>query len=258
MPIVISDGGLRIGSCRIRWGEQTTKPNLDIIAPHLRPYLTIGDSNGGLRPDGMYDYISDGNQNYIVDGGRDMFDGGNYTQQVYGVTLGYSQITSKNVNNGNINFDFISLGYRQGLSPDVIPLTMLSVVNSPGYASGFYKSGNLGADGYGFVTSKLLYSGSLLNNFTTYAFMRLVSGAGDAQVCDLYILLGHKNWGSTFTNTIWYSEGDTNSQFGYLYSYGTNILSIVTLLSPTSAYNITESTCMRIVQNYTNLIGQVI
>lgn len=256
MPITINDGGLRIGSCRIRWG--TLPPDLNVIATHLRPWLTVGHTSGGLRPDGMYNYNLDGNQFYISDGGGDMFDGGNYTYQTQdNAALGYSQTTTQSVSKPNgINYDYISLGYQQGLSPNVIPLTMLSVNTKDNITSGFFKDGNLGADGAGFVQSQFIYYNIIVNGFTTYAFMRRVYGASDPEVCDLYMLLGHNSWGSQFGPVMDYSSTSTDSQYGYLYTTtnARNVLAIVTLLSsPSSA-----ETCQTIVQNYTNLIGQVI
>jgi hypothetical protein len=106
------------------------------------------------------------------------------------------------------SFGYISLGYEQydnitdTQSPTYLPLTVLGARDNttygPGLPIGFQTGGNSGADGGGALSSGYIYSGAVVSGFTVYSFYRETYNAGDPSHCDLYILLGHPNWGSVF------------------------------------------------------------
>ena len=262
------------GSIEITGGTQMGVPyavnppfqDLDKIATYLRNYITTS-----LRNPSFFSYNLDGNQYQISDGGNDMFDGGNYTtywsiagtNYTSGVTiaippcLGYSQTTATST---DTDFYYVSLGY--GTSPDSRPLTILGARSGTGNPIGFQKAGNVGADGGGSITISDVYTGSIVNGFTVHAYYRPTYGqASDPAVCDVYILLGHPAWNSTFGTINKFASTNTNLQGAYFYTSGAgvkNILAITTLLSRPSPTQIPLSDVQTVVDNYTSLIAQSI
>lgn len=262
------------GSIEITGGTQMGVPyavnppfqDLDKIATYLRNYITTS-----LRNPSFFSYNLDGNQYQITDGGNDMFDGGNYTtywsiagtNYTGGLTiaippcLGYSQTTATST---DTDFYYVSLGY--GTSPDSRPLTLLGARSGTGNPIGFQKAGNVGADGGGSITISDIYTGSIVNGFTVHAYYRQTYGqASDPAVCDVYILLGHPAWNSTFGTINKFASTNTNLQGAYFYTSGAgvkNILAITTLLSRPSPTQIPLSDVQTVVDNYTSLIAQSI
>ena len=247
---------------------------LDTIATYLRNYMS------DFRNPSFYTYRLDGNGFYILDGGLDMYDQGNMTTPwlstgiAYTGTAGYSlaaypsAITYTNTASTIIDTDFyyISLGYIQYTTTQNAtyhPLTVLGTRSNVGRPVGWQIGGNSGADGAGTLASGLIYSGSNLSGFTTYAFFRETYNAGDPSHCNLYILLGHSNWGSVFGNTINYAAQPVNlgGCGGFLYTSGattSNILSIQTLLSKSSGVLVTSGECQTVVQNFVIRIKQAL
>lgn len=247
--------------------------NLDTVAVYLRNYQTISSTSGGLRTPDFYEYVLDGDEYLISDGGYDMFDGGNYTAPALldnttylsqGGEIPSPPVLSYSTTNMSLtdtNFYYVSLGY--GESPDRRPLTMLGTRSGAGDPIGFQKAGNIGADGGGSIVHGNLYTGQVFNGFTTHAWYRQTYGQdSDPSICDLYILLGHPAWGSVFGTVENNLDTSTSWQGSQFRTYGAstqNVLAITTLLSRGFNINprqIPEEEIQIVVQNYTYLIGQ--
>ena len=247
---------------------------LNTIATYLRNYMS------DFRNPSFYTYRLDGTGFYILDGGLDMYDQGNMTTPWLSTGIAYtgtaayslanypSAITYTNTASTITDTDFyyISLGYIQYTTTQNAtyhPLTILGTRSNVGRPVGWQIGGNSGADGAGTLASGLIYSGSNLSGFTTYAFFRETYNAGDPSHCNLYILLGHSNWGSVFGNTINYAAQPVNlgGCGGFLYTSGattSNILSIQTLLSKSSGVLVTSGECQTVVQNFVIRIKQAL
>jgi hypothetical protein len=239
---------------------------LNTIATYLRNYMS------DFRNPSFYTYRLDGSGFFINDGGLDMYDSGNVTTPwlsngaTYTGTTQYSlaaypsAITYTNTATTitDTDFNYISLGYIQfnvTQNATYHPLTVIGTRSTNGKPVGWQIGGDSGADGAGTLASGFIYSGTNLSGFTTYAFFRETYGAIDPSHCNLFILLGHSNWGSVFGNRI--SAGgipvNTGGCGGFLYTSGattSNILAIQTLLSKQSAVLVTSGECQTIVQNF--------
>jgi hypothetical protein len=171
------------------------------------------------------------------------------------------------------NFGYVSLGYTQsaGAFPAAQnarfhPLTMIGARSGSG-PIGWQKTGNIGADGGGSILTGSLYTGSVINGFTTYAYFRQTYGqASDPNICDVYMLLGHPNWNSNYGNVIWSASLNTQGQGGILYATGSasNLLAVTALLSRTgstaagASLPISASDLQTVVTNYTLRIKEAI
>ena len=168
------------------------------------------------------------------------------------------------------SFGYISLGYQQFTSGiqslTYLPLTVLgsrdNITFGNGLPIGFQTGGNSGADGGGTLASGFIYSGSVVNGFTVYAFYRETYNASDPSHCDLYILLGHPNWDSTFGSVSSFAQPtNVGGCGGYLYTSGAgteNILAIKTLLSKNSGQLVSLAECQTVVDNFINRIKQAV
>lgn len=247
---------------------------INTIIPYLRA------NSGSLRNPNFFTYFLDGNAYQIGDGGNDMYDGGNYTAPwlrnntnylnsntipVPSIALNYS---SQSATLTDTNFYYASFGYSQSTgsfpagtqSSRFHPLTMIGARSGSG-PIGFQKAGNIGADGLGSLTTASIYSGSVVNGFTAYAFYRQTFGqASDPAVCDIYVLLGHPNWGSVFNTVISSSNSSTDFNGGTLYATGSSseILAMTTLLSRTGSIAITFNEVKTVVDNYITLVKTVL
>ncbi len=245
---------------------------INTITPYLRA------NSGSLRNPNFFTYFLDGNQYQIGDGGNDMYDSGNYTAPwlrsntdyvltgagtipVPSIALNYS---SQSATLTDTNFYYASFGYTQSAggypsgqqSSIYHPLTLIGARSGSG-PIGFQKAGNIGADGGGFLVTASVYSGSLVDGFTTYAFYRQSYGqATDPAICDVYVLLGHPNWNSTFGTVISSSIAGTSYQGATLYATGSSseILAMTTLLSRLSPASISFSEVKTVVDNYITLV----
>lgn len=243
---------------------------INTIIPYLRA------NSGSLRNPNFFTYFLDGNAYQILDGGNDMYDSGNYTAPWLRNNTSYINSTaiptptpalnysSQSATLTDTNFYYASFGYSQstGSFPSGTqngrfhPLTIIGARSGSG-PIGFQKAGNVGADGGGSLTTASIYSGSVVNGFTTYAFYRQTFGqAADPAVCDVYILLGHPNWGSTFGTVISGSNASTDNNGGTLYATGSSseLLAITTLLSRTGSIAITFNEVKTVVDNYVSLV----
>ena len=239
---------------------------LDTIASYLRNYMS------DFRNPNFYTYQLDGTGFYILDGGSDMYDNGNITSAwiksgtFYTGTTAYSSavypsaITYTNTATTILDTDFgyVSLGYIQYVAPTqnstYHPLTVIGARSVSGQPVGFQIGGNSGADGGGTLASGYIYSGDIVSGFTVYAFFRETYNATDPSHCNLFILLGHPNWNSSFGNV---SAGAQPVSIGgcggFLYSSGattSNILAIQTLLSKSGGVLVTSAECQTIVNNF--------
>lgn len=251
---------------------------LGTIASTLRTNIT------SLRNPGFYEYRLDGpslpsvtgsSPVFINDGGNDMFDNGNYTVPWLRNSATYINSTTVasppaiNYNSSSVSlldtdFYYVSLGYQTPGLPtgSFLPLTVLGSRSGTGPSTGWQKAGNIGADGAGSLQSGNVYTGQTVNGFTTYAFFRQTYGQStDPTICDLYILLGHPNWSTTFGTVVSSSVAGTQLQGAALYTTGSgvkNVLAIATLLSRPSPSPISGSAIQTVVDTYTSLIKQAL
>jgi hypothetical protein len=257
-------------------GPANTSPPyliLDTVATYLRDYLS-----SDLRNPNFNEYNLDGPDTssriqspyFILDGGGDMFDGGNYTAPwLYSNTnytnsqsiptnlcINYNdQTTSANVL--DTNFYYASLGY----SNTARPLTVLGARSNTGSPTGFQKAGDSGADGTGLRANGAIYSGNTVNGFTVYATYTQSYNTTDPIVCDIFMLLGHSNWNSTFDKVRRIEVAGTLLQGGALIAFGANtanVMTITTLVSKPSTTQIPFNDLKNIVDNYTIKIGEAL
>ena len=242
-----------------------TSANLNTIATYLRNYMSE------FRNPSFYGYNLDGSSYFISDGGNDMYDTGNWTnpwlisgtqitsssssQQSF--TINYSETTATTV---DTSFIYASLGFGQfGGVSSIHPLTVLGFRNTTGHPVGFQVAGNSGADGGGTLASGILYAGSVFYGFTVHAFYRETYNAGDPSHCNLFILLGHPNWGSVFGTINSFADPVINGGNGaFFYTSGagvSNILAVQTLLSKSSGDLVTTAECQTVVQAFAYRIG---
>lgn len=232
--------------------------SFDGLCAYLDDYMTE------YRNPSFYSYTLDGGSDtFIGDGGFDMYDNGNFTYpwilagtvyatnhsstQNAAVTIGYSNSTASVTI--DTNFVYRSLGYSSGQ----LPLTVLGYRSSPNTPIGFQKGGNQGADGGGLQANGFVYDNVTVNTFTVYAFRRIVYSASDPSICDLFMLIGHSNWGSVFGTRVGFGDTSTDSGGGYLYApSSTNVLAVAMLLSKSSGVEVTVAECQTVVTNFTS------
>jgi hypothetical protein len=258
------------------YAPKTPYSELQTIAEYLRNYMPE------FRNPSFYPYWLDGDGYFISDGGGDMYDNGNisspwivanteyigidgYSSGTYPFAVDYTQ--SATTQTLDTSFGYISLGYQQYTetqSLTYLPLTVLGARDNETYGPnlpvGFQTGGNSGADGGGTLASATIYSGATVSGFTVYAFFRETYNAGDPSHCDLYILLGHPNWNSTFGTVSSFAQPtNVGGCGGYLYTTGAgtqNILAIKTLLSKNGGQLVTQSECQTVVDNFVLRIKQ--
>lgn len=262
------------------WTSYTPKTpftELQTIAEYLRGFMA------DFRNPSFYAYRLDGSGYEIQDGGNDMYDNGNisspwlisnteylgqngYSALDYPFAVDYTQSATTQML--DTSFGYISLGYQQypgGVQPiTYLPLTVLGSRDNdnfgPNLPVGFQTGGNSGADGGGTLASGTIYSGATVYGFTVYAFFRETYNATDPSHCDLYILLGHSSWNSTFGTVSSFAQPvNQGGCGGYLYTTGIgtkNILSIKTLLSKNGGSLVTLAECQTVVDNFVLRVKQ--
>ena len=259
----------------------TPYEQLNTITSYLRNYVTE------FRNPQFFLYRLDGTAYTITDGGNDMFDaGGNSTAPWLRAGTNYTNpgstqipvppalpYSSQSRTLTDTNFGYASFGYTQSAgtfpaaqSSIYHPLTMFGARSGSG-PIGWQKAGNIGADGSGNILTGSLYTGSVINGFTTYAYFRQTYGQGaDPNICDVYMLFGHPNWNSNYGTVIWSGSMSTQGQGGGLYATGSasNLLAITTLLSrsgstPSGAsLPISASDLQTVVSSYTFRIKEAL
>jgi hypothetical protein len=251
-----------------------TLPNLlNTIATYLRGYMS------DFRNPSFYAYRLDGTGFHILDGGLDMYDSGNattpwlrsnlncantpaYSAAAYPSASNYTVTSSAVI---DTDFHYVSLGYEQYAvtqSLTFLPLTVLGTRATNGISTGWQSGGNSGADGFGTLAAGYIYSGSTVNGFTTYAYYRETYAAGDPSHTDVFMLLGHTNWTSSFGTINAFAQPTANGGNGsYLYTTGSNVanvLAIKTLLSKQSGVQVTAAEIQTVVDNFTLRIRQAL
>ena len=241
------------------------------IAVYLRGYMSE------FRNPSFYTYRLDGTGFQILDGGFDMYDGGNittpalrsgtsytgtsaYSAALYPSASNYTQASSSAILDGD--FHYISLGYVQyGVTQSAAfhPLTVIGSRATSGPV-GWQVGGNSGADGGGLLATGSIYTGSVVNGFTVHAFYRQTYNATDPSHCTVIILLGHPSWNSTFGTIVSGSDvvslGGCGVRFFSSGSNTSNILAINTLLSKASGVQVTAAECKTVVDNFVTRIQQ--
>jgi hypothetical protein len=247
---------------------------INTIAIYLRNYMA------DFRNPSFYVYQLDGSGFFINDGGGDMYDNGNVTtpwlrsNTQYVSSAGYSSgaypsaITYVTTTSTSMDTDFYyaSLGYIQYVAPTQDssrhPLTVIGSRSEVGQSVGWQVGGNSGADGGGTLASGILYTGTLINGFTVHAFYRETYNAGDPSHCNLFILLGHPNWGSVFGTINSYAAPVNLGSCGcFFYTSGVNvknILAVQTLLSKNGGALVTAAECQTVVTNFTQRIKEAL
>lgn len=245
---------------------------------------TLRANVSDFRNPQFFVYRLDGNQYFIGDGGQDMFDNGNYTAPWLRSGTNYTNpgsnpipippalsYTSQSATVADTSLYYASIGYSQSAgafpaaqSAIYHPLTMIGARSGSG-PIGWQKSGNIGADGSGNIQTGSLYTGSVVNGFTTYAYYRQTYGqSNDPNICDVYMLFGHTNWNSNFGTVAWSASLSTLGQGAALYATGSasNLLAITTLLSRTGSNSaaaslpISASELQTVVNNFALRIKQ--
>ena len=197
----------------------------------------------------------DGDEKYIGDGGGDMYDSGNYTICVASnVNSNFSSSgtgnsepvsyanTSFTTPSGSAatNYKYVAGGFpssNKNLNSHGALIVAATTGNSGDQYCGLARGGNSGADGSGSKSTVDLYTNSSVDGFTVYASYMMISGAGDPSTCDLYILLGHDKWATTFGTITKYSQSGTGNMNDGMWSDSTdqnNVLAIATLAARTS------------------------
>ena len=193
---------------------------------------------------------------YIPDGGGDMYDSGNYTICVTSNVnsnfssggsggsqpVSYANTTSTTPSGTSAaisDYKYVAGGWttNTNLSNHGALIVAATTGNSGSQYCGFAKGGNSGADGQGSKSQVDLYNGSTVDGFTVYASYMMITGANDPSTCDLYILLGHSEWGTQFGSITKYNSTSTQNQNDGMWSDGTsqnNVLAIATLAARTS------------------------
>lgn len=274
-----------IGSLSLYSQALTTNPatgspwqQIDIITSYLRNYVS------DFRNPFFFTYRLDGNSFQIFDGGNDMFDQGNYTAPWLRNGTNYTGLSSiatppalsylsQSSSTTDTNYYYASFGYTQSAgsfpaaqSSIYHPLTMIGARSGSG-PIGWQKAGNIGADGGGNLLTGSLYTGAVVNGFTTYAYFRQTYGQNfDPNICDVYILLGHTNWNSNFGTVAWSASLSRELQGAALYATGSasNLLAITTLLSRTGSTTnaaslpISASDIRNVVDNFTLRIKEAL
>lgn len=248
------------------------------------PYLLINTMISALRTNrdqiknlNFYPYTLDGDSYFVSDGTGDMYDGGNFTTPWLRSGVGFtsngttrasflSSVTYSATGSSitDTDFYFASIGYSQqgaGVAVTVLahPLTVIGTRSTVGQPIGWQVGGNAGADGSsGSIGSSYVYNGSIINGFTTYAWYRQISGAGDPSICSLFLLLGHTNWSTVFGGISTYSVPTSTDFAGaWMYTSGANVknvLAIYSLLSRASGIAVTHGQLVRVVDNYTSIL----
>ena len=245
---------------------------LNTIATYLRGYMA------DFRNPSFYAYRLDGTGFHILDGGLDMYDSGNVTSPWIKANINYAGAqynlaTYPSASNYTVtssavidqDFHYVSLGYQQYAvtqSLTFLPLTVLGTRATNGISTGWQSGGDSGADGGGTSAAGYIYSGSTVNSFTTYAYYRQTYAAGDPSHTDVFMLLGHSNWSSSFGTVNAFAQAtSTGGNGSFLYTTGSsvaNVLAIKTLLSKQSGVQVTAAEIQTVVDNFTLRIRQAL
>lgn len=229
----------------------------------LRDYMSdVGTAirngrTGYLLTTNNYSYRFDINDaRYVSDGGGDIYDSGNFTSPISSSTrstsspsitgspsshpdsIYYSQTTPL-VHPNLSNYTYVAGGWTYlNYAGNDGPLIVATTTGNSGYQwCGWMVGGNSGADGSGSRSQTDIYNGSVVNGFTVYSSYMSTTGAGDPSSNDLYILLGHPKWKSTFGTINKYNNTSTQYTNSAMWSESTsqnNILAIKLFIARSS------------------------
>ena len=226
------------------FSKLTAAGNGSAFVPISRVYNILSPFLSNLKNTNFYEYILDGNEYHISDGGGDMYDGGNYTRlRVDGnasSNLSYAQTSPLNVPVNGKNVQVISLGYKR-------PLVMLAHCSQRADI-GMHKTGNIGADDQGALSSYVVYNGASMNGYTVYAWVRVIYNAGDPSIGDLFFAIGD-NSTTFFGNMNTYSAPNTNNGDAYMTMDCKNALVGTILLSKPNGAYISVDDCQKVITN---------
>ena len=232
-----------------------------------------GGKSGYILTTDRHNITYDGDNQYISDGGGDMYDSGNYTICMNESNPTYSDFgtsgrsnseaisyanTSVTTPNGAAVYEYryISGGYAgTNLDSHGALITAATTGNSGHTYCGWAKGGNSGADGGGNKIQVDLYNGTTISGFTVYSSYMATVNAGDPSVCNLYILMGHASWGTQFGTINKYNHTNTGYNSDAMWSEGSsqkNVLAIATLAARTGGATPVESEMQTIVTNIVN------
>jgi hypothetical protein len=277
-----------LGNKSVRFKGRTKINKITPGTPHIILSSQIGalasymsSFMSGYKNPSFYEYDLDGDDTYIMDGGLgkpigliDMYDvpgnvttpwliaGTNYSAGSFSLETYVDRISYANTTATTVDTDFIYAsvsGYTQ--LGTTRPLMVIGTRSGTGNPIGWQKGGNSGADGTGTLASGFIYNGTTLNGFTVYSYIRQTYNASpaDPSHCDLYILLGHPNWGTTFGTISSYADPvDVGGCGGYLHTTGAgvkNVLAITTLLSKQNGVQVTTAECQTVIDNIVNRVG---
>lgn len=249
----------------------------------LRDYMSdIGTAiqngrTGYLLTTSNYSYrFDDTDARRINDGGGDIYDGGNMTSPISSSTrstsspstgsstgshpdsIYYSQTTPL-VHPNLSNYTYVAGGWTYlNYAGNDGPLIVAATTGNSGYQwCGWMTGGNSGADGSGSRSQTDVYNGSVVNGFTVYSSYMSTTGATDPSSNDLYILLGHSRWESTFGTINKYNNTSTNYTNSAMWSESTsqnNILAIKLFIARSSGVAPVQSEMQGIVDD---IIGDI-
>jgi|TARA_R100000030_G_scaffold57796_2_gene43510 hypothetical protein len=232
-------------------------PDLRTIMSDIGTAIQNGRT-GYILTTNNYSYRFDGGDaRKINDGTGDIFDNGNWTTPISSSTrsnsspsngstatshpdsIYYSQTTPL-VHPTFSNYTYVAGGWtNNNYSVNDGPLIVATTTGNSGYQwCGWMVGGDSGADGSGTRTTVDLYNGVDVNGFTVYSSYMSTYNGGDPSSNDLYILLGHPNWGSVFGAINKYNNTSSQSTNSAMWSESTsqnNILAIKLFLSRQSA-----------------------
>jgi hypothetical protein len=221
---------------------------LQNIYAGLQPYLAE------YKNANFYEYALDGDSSHISDGGGDMYDAGNFTQiiadGVATTNLSYNTTTETSVVVNGKTTGYISLGYNR-------PLIMLGK-SSTRASWGFQKTGNLGADGSGSYTNFNVYTGTVVNGFTVYAWCRHIYNAYDPSIADLYFAIGDSS--STFytSSMTVVDPSNTDNGLSSMRIDCVNVLFGCILCSKPSGLYISAAECQAVLTSLINRLKPVV
>lgn len=238
--------------------------NIGGLASYMNGFLSE------YRNPSFYNYNLDGDATYINDGGLDMYDGGNFTTPWliagtnYTGNAGTTASYPSRVSYANTTATLVDTSFRYASVSGYVqlgttrPLMVVGTRTGTGNPIGWQKGGNSGADGGGTLASGFVYNGTTVNGFTVYSYIRQTYAAGDPSHCDLYILLGHPSWDSTFgTINNFAAAVSIGSNGGYLYTSGAgvkNVLAITLLLSKSAGVQVTNAECQTVTDSIINRV----
>lgn len=229
----------------------------------LRDYMSaVGSAiqtgrTGYLLTTNNYSYrFDDQDARRINDGGSDIYDGGNLTSPISSSTRSTSSPSTGNTVSSHpdsiyysqttplthptrSSYTYVAGGWTyNNYAGNDGPLIVAATTGNSGYQwCGWMTGGNSGADGSGSKSQTDVYNGSLVDGFTVYSTYMSITGASDPSSNDLYILLGHPRWASTFGTINKYNNTSTGSTNSAMWSESTsqnNILAIKLFIARSS------------------------